>query len=216
MSRATVGAMTLALVALTASGVATNARSDTSPRTPAEPAIGAAYPLTLVADDQQADAASMHRQAGDIVRKASAREAAAVAAAVARRNAALRAARAAVIRAARASRAKTRPAIQPKVIRAGDPRGIARAMLSSFGWSAAQFGCLDPLWTRESGWRVTAANLSGAYGIPQALPGSKMAAYGSDWRTSARTQITWGLHYIAGRYASPCAAWQHFQATGWY
>ncbi len=101
-------------------------------------------------------------------------------------------------------------------IYSGDARGIARAMLPSFGWSAGQFPCLDSLWARESGWRVNAANGSGAYGIPQALPGSKMGAYGSDWRTNPRTQITWGLHYIQDRYSSPCGAWSHFQSHGWY
>ncbi|MDQ1690900.1 MAG: hypothetical protein QOD87_1008, partial [Pseudonocardiales bacterium] len=72
------------------------------------------------------------------------------------------------------------------------------------------------LWTKESGWRTDAANPSGAYGIPQALPGSKMSAAGADWQTSASTQITWGLGYIAGVYGTPCAAWAHSQATNWY
>ena len=90
-------------------------------------------------------------------------------------------------------------------------------MLGSFGWSSGQFSCLDPLWEHESGWSVTAANAgSGAYGIPQALPGSRMASAGPDWQTNAATQITWGLEYIKGTYGSPCAAWAHEQATGWY
>jgi hypothetical protein len=100
--------------------------------------------------------------------------------------------------------------------RSGSPQQIAEAMLGSFGWSSSQFACLDPLWARESGWSVTAENPSGAYGIPQALPGSKMASAGSDWQTSAATQIEWGLGYIKGIYGSPCAAWDHEQATGWY
>jgi hypothetical protein len=80
-----------------------------------------------------------------------------------------------------------------------------------------QFSCLDPLWDHESGWSVTAANPgSGAYGIPQALPGSRMASAGPDWQTNAATQIKWGLEYIKGSYGSPCAAWAHEQATGWY
>jgi hypothetical protein len=107
-------------------------------------------------------------------------------------------------------RPKTAPA------RSGSPQQIAEAMLGSFGWSSSQFACLDPLWARESGWSVTAENPSGAYGIPQALPGSKMASAGSDWQTSAATQIEWGLGYIKGIYGSPCAAWDHEQATGWY
>jgi hypothetical protein len=99
----------------------------------------------------------------------------------------------------------------------GSPQQIAEAMLGSFGWSSSQFSCLDPLWEHESGWSVTAANPgSGAYGIPQALPGSRMASAGPDWRTNAATQITWGLEYIKGTYGSPCAAWAHEEATGWY
>ena len=98
----------------------------------------------------------------------------------------------------------------------GSPQQIARAMLGSFGWSSSQFSCLDPLWAHESGWRVSASNASsGAYGIPQALPGSKMASAGPDWQTNAATQIRWGLRYIKGTYGSPCAAWSHEQATGW-
>ena len=99
----------------------------------------------------------------------------------------------------------------------GSPRQIARAMLGSFGWSSGQFSCLDPLWEHESRWSVTAANPgSGAFGIPQALPGSRMASAGPDWQTSAATQITWGLRYIRDTYGSPCAAWSHEQATSWY
>ena len=99
----------------------------------------------------------------------------------------------------------------------GSPRQIAEGMLGSFGWSSSQFSCLDPLWAHESGWSVTAANAgSGAYGIPQALPGSKMASAGPDWQANAATQIKWGLEYIKGTYGSPCDAWAHEQATGWY
>jgi hypothetical protein len=98
----------------------------------------------------------------------------------------------------------------------GSPQQIAEAMLGSFGWSSSQFACLDPLWARESGWSVTAENPSGAYGIPQALPGAKMASTGPDWQTSAATQIKWGLGYIKNTYGSPCGAWAHEQATGWY
>ena len=77
--------------------------------------------------------------------------------------------------------------------------------------------CLVSLWNRESGWNVSATNASsGAYGIPQSLPASKMASAGSDWRTNAATQIKWGLGYIKATYGSPCGAWGHSQATGWY
>lgn len=98
-----------------------------------------------------------------------------------------------------------------------DPRSIARALISDFGWSSDQFGCLDSLWTRESGWNIHADNpSSSAYGIPQALPGSKMASAGADWQNNPVTQITWGLGYIQDRYGSPCGAWGHSESHGWY
>jgi hypothetical protein len=97
------------------------------------------------------------------------------------------------------------------------PRQIARRLLHHFHWSRRQFRYLNPLWDRESSWNVFASNpYSGAYGIPQAVPGSKMASAGSHWRTSARTQIRWGLRYIKDQYGSPRAAWDHELATGWY
>jgi hypothetical protein len=90
-------------------------------------------------------------------------------------------------------------------------------MLGSFGWSSGEFGCLQSLWNAESGWNPSATNpISGAYGIPQALPGSKMASAGPDWQTNPATQIKWGLGYIQQVYGSPCAAWSHQQSTGWY
>jgi resuscitation-promoting factor RpfB len=99
----------------------------------------------------------------------------------------------------------------------GTAQSIAYNMLSSFGWSPqSQFGCLDNVWSRESGWRYNAENASGAYGIPQALPGSKMASAGSDWLTNPATQIRWGLGYIQGRYGTPCGAWAFWQGNGWY
>jgi hypothetical protein len=98
----------------------------------------------------------------------------------------------------------------------GSAQLMALAMLASYGWSSSQFGCLDPLWERESGWNVFASNPDGAYGIPQADPGSKMASAGPDWQSDAATQIRWGLDYIQATYGSPCAAWSHEEATGWY
>jgi hypothetical protein len=98
-----------------------------------------------------------------------------------------------------------------------DPRDIAMALLPEFGFSSDQFGCLDSLYTRESGWDVYADNpTSSAYGIPQSLPGSKMAAAGADWETNPVTQIRWGLGYIQDRYGSPCGAWAHSESVGWY
>ncbi|WP_345800276.1 phospholipase [Microbacterium sp. AZCO] len=88
---------------------------------------------------------------------------------------------------------------------------------SEYGWGADQFSCLEKLWTRESSWNYQSYNSgSGATGIPQALPGSKMASAGSDWQTNATTQIRWGLGYIRGSYGTPCAAWGHSNATNWY
>ncbi|MGO1435357.1 MAG: lytic transglycosylase domain-containing protein [Canibacter sp.] len=97
-----------------------------------------------------------------------------------------------------------------------DP-GSAQAIAQKYVGSGAEFDCLVALWDRESGWNVYAENPgSGAYGIPQALPGNKMADAGSDWQTNADTQIRWGLGYIQGRYGSPCAAWGHSESNGWY
>jgi hypothetical protein len=99
----------------------------------------------------------------------------------------------------------------------GDPRAIAQALLPSYGFSADQFSCLDALWTKESGWDVHADNpSSSAYGIPQALPGSKMATAGADWAEDPATQVKWGLGYIRDSYGSPCGAWAHSQSYNWY
>ena len=95
-------------------------------------------------------------------------------------------------------------------------KDIARALLPQFGFSSDQYGCLELLWNRESGWNPHAANPSGAYGIPQSLPGSKMASAGADWQNNPVTQIKWGLGYIQDRYGSPCGAWGHSQSVGWY
>lgn len=100
---------------------------------------------------------------------------------------------------------------------AAEAQAIARGMLASRGWGEDQFSCLVSLWHKESGWNAQAMNRSsGAYGIPQALPGSKMASAGADWQTNAATQISWGFGYIAGRYGTPCSAWSHSQSVGWY
>lgn len=99
----------------------------------------------------------------------------------------------------------------------GSAQAVARDMLAARGMGDDQYACLYNLWMRESNWNVYAQNpSSGAYGIPQSLPGSKMASAGADWQTNPVTQITWGLGYIQGRYGSPCGAWAHSQAVGWY
>jgi murein DD-endopeptidase MepM/ murein hydrolase activator NlpD len=139
--------------------------------------------------------------------------AAAQAAAAARREAALQVAR---------EKARLALAAQKQAILANaqaDPRAAAQALLPEFGFADGQWGCLDKLWMGESGWRYTAENSSsGAYGIPQSLPGSKMATVASDWRTNPVTQIRWGLQYIKSSYGTPCGAWDAWQSRSphWY
>lgn len=97
-----------------------------------------------------------------------------------------------------------------------DP-GTAQAIARGYVGSDSEFSCLNSLWERESNWNVSAMNTgSGAYGIPQSLPGDKMASAGADWQTNPDTQIRWGLGYIQGRYGSPCNAWAHSESVGWY
>jgi hypothetical protein len=90
-------------------------------------------------------------------------------------------------------------------------------MVAERGWPSTEYDCLYSLWARESGWRYNAYNASsGAYGIPQSLPGNKMASAGADWETNPATQIIWGLGYISGRYETPCGAWAHSESNNWY
>lgn len=99
----------------------------------------------------------------------------------------------------------------------GSPQTVAHALVLRQGWSEGQWGCLDALWGRESGWSTYATNSSsGAYGIPQALPGWKMASMGADWRSNPITQIRWGIDYIAAKYGSPCVALSHSDSYGYY
>ncbi|VXB49704.1 conserved exported hypothetical protein [Frigoribacterium sp. 9N] len=97
-----------------------------------------------------------------------------------------------------------------------DPAGAKTYAATKVG-SGAEYTCLVQLWNKESGWRTNATNPSGgAYGIPQALPGNKMASSGLDWQTNYRTQVDWGIGYIQGRYGTMCAAWAHSVANNWY
>jgi hypothetical protein len=97
-------------------------------------------------------------------------------------------------------------------------REVAKSLMEEkYGWGDKQFACLDGLWTKESHWNYRASNKrSGAHGIPQALPASKMEVIGTDWRTNPVTQISWGLHYIDKRYETPCGAFAKFKRTNWY
>lgn len=97
---------------------------------------------------------------------------------------------------------------------AGTAQAYAASQVAARGWGASQFTCLVQLWSRESGWNMHAENTSsGAYGIPQALPGSKM---GAGWQTDYKVQINWGLGYVAGSYGTPCSAWNSEISRGWY
>jgi hypothetical protein len=100
---------------------------------------------------------------------------------------------------------------------AADPKTLTQALMPQYGLLPSQFSCIDRIWTQESNWNVHADNPhSSAYGIPQALPGSKMSSAGPDWQNSAETQIRWGLDYIKKRYGSACSAWAFKSAHGWY
>ena len=99
----------------------------------------------------------------------------------------------------------------------GSAQAFALEQVVARGWSQSEYSCLVALWQKESGWNYRALNRSsGAYGIPQSLPGEKMASAGADWATNPETQIRWGLGYIEARYGHPCAAWAHSQQKNWY
>ncbi|MBM0126639.1 transglycosylase SLT domain-containing protein [Pimelobacter simplex] len=109
------------------------------------------------------------------------------------------------------------PVVVPTDVDPASNRGLGYREMIEFGFPADQWPYLDALWQRESGWNHLAENRSsGAYGIPQSLPATKMAVVGSDWRTNPQTQIRWGLAYIAARYGNAQKAWEHSQRTGWY
>jgi hypothetical protein len=211
---AVAGATTVATIAV-ASGVAVAA-----PDGPASPAAPSRSRTAAGAAADTSDAMrQLARQKIHLAALEQDRLAAEARQAAARREARRRAAaRRAAERAA--ARQAQQPAGSPASTPAapsGSPQQIAAAMLGSFGWSSGELGCLQSLWNAESGWNPSATNpISGAYGIPQALPGSKMASAGADWQTNPATQIKWGLGYIQQVYGSPCAAWSHEQSTGWY
>ena len=116
-----------------------------------------------------------------------------------------------------ASMATASPDVLPTDVDPDSNRALGYRLMLQFGSAADQWQYLDALWQRESGWNHLAENASsGAYGIPQSLPGSKMADVAPDWRTNPETQITWGLAYIAARYGNPQGAWRHSQRVGWY
>jgi hypothetical protein len=115
------------------------------------------------------------------------------------------------------TKSKVRKVSTPKVSSNAYQNYAHDLVIGTYGWSEYDFQCLVKLWNRESGWNPNAHNKSsGAHGIPQSLPASKMKSEGADYYTNGYTQIRWGLKYIKGRYGSPAKAWQHSQKKGWY
>jgi len=174
--------------------------------------------LTAEAKVETASLVAAAAEADRVAAEAAAAEARAAAAAEADRVAAEAAAAAQAAAAAKAAAPAPAPAASRASNTPAGAKAVARALASSqYGWGEGQFSCLDQLWQKESGWNYKAYNPSGATGIPQALPGSKMASAGSDWATNASTQVAWGLQYIkSSSYGTPCAAWAHSQAHNWY
>ena len=112
------------------------------------------------------------------------------------------------------SRSRSRAFTAPS---SGSNRRIGKRLAAEHGWTGEEWVCLNNLWTKESGWSTRSSNSSGtAWGIPQALPGSKMRSAGTDWRTNPATQIKWGIGYIDNRYGTACKAWGHWQSHNWY
>jgi len=205
---ATVASQSAASLAATSGTISSQAKLDGGARLASQVLIS----KTVFAFRQQQTAALVAQAAA---RQAALRQRAAKLAA--RRAAAEAAADRAVQQQAQQQQAQPAQAASAPAVPSGSAQRIAMGMLGSYGWSSSQFSCLDSLWNEESGWNVYATNpSSGAYGIPQALPGSKMASAGPDWQTDATTQIRWGLTYIKSLYGSPCGAWAHEEADGWY
>ena len=198
----------LALAAAVSGGVAASSSQGVAV---AAPAVGTAVTASVTASGRALEQAERTLQADALAQAATRRTQAAAAAkraAVARQKASAERR----VQAVRASRDRVRARLAAR-----DPRAAARSLVAARGWGSAQFSCLDSLWRKESGWKHTADNpSSSAFGIPQALPGSKMASAGPDWRTNPVTQVRWGLGYIESRYGTPCAAWQHSRSNNWY
>ncbi|MFJ4171100.1 hypothetical protein ACIPY3_16465 [Paenarthrobacter sp. NPDC089714] len=177
----------------------------------AKAAADQAAAAKAAAEKAAADKAAADKAAAE---KAAADQAAAAQAA-AEKAAADAAAKAAADKAAAAAAAA---AAAPKAI--DDPaaaKAYAASILANYGWGPGEMTALNTLWEKESNWKTTATNASsGAYGIVQSLPASKMATAGADWQTNYQTQIKWGLNYIKERYGSPSAALAFHLANNWY
>ncbi|WP_299033203.1 hypothetical protein [uncultured Pseudokineococcus sp.] len=219
------GVVAAATGAVTASSPAVSAGGSTTALVRAAepvPVDAADLPSDTTADlrSERARASAHHEQvraerAAEAARLVAEREAAERAAAEEAQRRADEEAAARAAEEAQAERAAEAEAVSRSAQR--DPRSVAAAMVADRGWSSEQMSCLDSLWTKESGWQWDADNpTSSAYGIPQSLPGDKMASAGADWETNPATQIRWGLGYIEDVYGTPCGAWSHSQANDWY
>jgi len=186
-------------------------------QTPAQVATGT--PASVLAESRQADVDSRSAERAELLAAAEARSTALAtqAEAITATDAAIPAERAEAEARAQAEREEF-IRVNGFTPETRDPREIARQMMASkYGWGADQFTCYDNIIMRESRWITTADNpTSSAYGIPQALPGSKMASAGADWETNPATQIKWGLGYVKDVYGTPCKAWTFKKARGWY
>lgn len=186
-------------------------------------ALSPAWEASMARDAENMGKSNDNARANEKERKAEAKakkkaaEEAAAKKAAAEKAAAKKAAKAKAEREASASQSGRGSSSSLKGGTPAQNRALGIEMCRARGWSGSQCDALVKLWNKESGWDHRAYNRSsGATGIPQALPGSKMASKGTDWRTNPRTQIEWGLDYIASVYGNPSNAWGHSQRTGWY
>ncbi|MEV4616599.1 transglycosylase SLT domain-containing protein [Kitasatospora sp. NPDC049258] len=193
------------LLAEQAAADAAKAKADADAKAAADAAAAQAQADADAKAKADADAQADAKAAADAKAQADADAKAKAAAAKAKADADARA------KAEAASRAQARSPLAAPVP-TGSPKEIAAQLVP-----AGQLQCFSNIVERESGWNVTATNpSSGAYGLMQALPGSKMASVGADWKTNPVTQIKWGLNYMNETYGSPCAAWSFWQAHNWY
>ena len=211
-----------ALALATASGgLAYSATQATTTAVPAAVASAepAPSPSASVEPDRSSELSSRSSERVDLTAEATTRAEAlaAVASQISAHDAALKAQ---AVAAEEAKKAATAAFLKEHGYTQGttSPKEIARQIAANkYGWGDAQFQCYDNIIMRESLWNPLADNpTSSAYGIPQALPGKRMAEFGADWKTNPATQIKWGLNYIKQRYGTPCSGWAFKRAHGWY
>ncbi|MBD8042894.1 hypothetical protein H9638_03605 [Arthrobacter sp. Sa2BUA2] len=194
--------------------------TDAAAEQPAEAAPSDSASPSATGDAPAGEAAVPAPEPAESTPDAAAVAAAEAAAAAAEQAAAQLAAEQAAAAAAEEAAAAEAARIAAASVPVDDPAGAkayAATALGGHGWGASEMACLDTLWTKESEWLTSATNASsGAYGIPQALPGTKLATAGGDWQTNYKTQVNWGLTYIESRYGSPCSALNFHYANNWY